>query len=353
MSALTTLCDPNGPSWPIVLSEGNTPLTLPDGTSLVINVAHAGPDTSPAQGGDHSQPRHVVSLRRDEQNKTGEEGYSAWVNPAAPRSRLFVTPPLPPYKGQTDEPDDNTLSARCKRWGVARLFLDGQGAQVTLRHLWTLEDALYVLWPAQEGFVFHICNGSPTQRRELVQGLYECGLAVPHPEAEDRADGPVLLPRSAFWQGAGPFARPPWISPLAASEPSTPQPVVPTPTFTPGNPRGSLHPTRPVKPSSDTPLYKRYCPPLKETLTFTPASASNGEHVKLCAKWHNSTRVNDGWRQQGSEEEHRAYLRKIEESPDSLGLIGAWNGEPWGYVEVYWVKASFTVLQFHNARWHH
>lgn len=105
--------------------------------------------------------------------------------------------------------------------------------------------------------------------------------------------------------------------------------------------RNIYHPQRPHKhTASDGPLYTRYILELGETLTFEVASSKDDAFVKKFTEWHNSSRVSAGWRQKGSEADQRRYLQDVEESDATIGLVGKWNGQPWGYVEVYWAKES-------------
>ena len=45
-------------------------------------------------------------------------------------------------------------------------------------------------------------------------------------------------------------------------------------------------------------------------------------------------------------EAHKKYLEEQEASSDSLALIGEWDGEPFGYMEVYYAKESALRTYF-------
>lgn len=44
-------------------------------------------------------------------------------------------------------------------------------------------------------------------------------------------------------------------------------------------------------------------------------------------------------------------MQKNERNPYTIGLIGEWDGEPWGYVEIYYSKQS-NLKDFYNAGQH-
>jgi hypothetical protein len=154
------------------------------------------------------------------------------------------------------------------------------------------------------------------------------------------------------------------------------------------------HPLRPKPPQQGEIFYSRYIPSLGETLTFRCASLSDkpvpylgpdfgvsapptpgaddtaselrklGLHravagpastalspisedaadtrhltdVQLLHRWMNEPRVNNAWGEAGPLAHQAAFLRRNLASPHSFPAIGCWDGRPFGYFEIYWVK---------------
>lgn len=77
---------------------------------------------------------------------------------------------------------------------------------------------------------------------------------------------------------------------------------------------------------------------------FDPGAGIGGgedsEDMKAFHRWMNDPRVGRGWGEQGSIEQHRAYVQKIEEDPHVLACVMCWDGERMGYVELTWIKVS-------------
>ncbi|GAB7527637.1 hypothetical protein PS3A_00410 [Pseudomonas sp. 3A(2025)] len=104
------------------------------------------------------------------------------------------------------------------------------------------------------------------------------------------------------------------------------------------------HPLRPVAPSGV--LYSRYIPWLGQTLTFQQADPEHD--LPAFNRWMNSPRVAQFWEEEGSLEQHRAYLQKQLADPHTLPLIGRFDGQPFGYFEVYWAKED-RISPFYEA----
>lgn len=302
---------------PVDVAEGEYALRVTNDTQLTIHVAHAGQE----QG----RTRHTVTVRTEQ----GEPRFSA---------SLDVLAPCAPYTHPSQEPDDNSVAARMRRAAYVRMDAD------TLLHAWYLIYVVVTLWPDQEAFVLARTSTTP------IPALLACGLAVPHPDhihARDWASaGDVIVSRAAFWQGAGPLGPAVWVPSLAAS---SPYPFLPA---TYGHAAQGLitsvqHPLRPLKlgawdatHAAAEPVYRRYIPALQQTLTFRLARSQSEADVDLLHRWHATERVCTGWRQDLPRAEHQAYLAAQEASSDSVALIGEWDGEPFGYVEIYYAKES-------------
>lgn len=277
---------------------------------------------------------------------------------------MYCQPPKPRYQHANEEPDDNTPAYRSTRFANARLDVGKartEQADDVLASLWVQLYALNTLFPNEEAFNVTTTTATTTtsaakRASELASSaaalLLRSGLAVSHPaharsssssstaSATQMAANTVLATRSAFWQSSYPFSRPPWVLPnVVSSDPLAFAHAFPTSyTFS----SNVSHPVRPPKysPDASMPLYRRFSIELNQTLTYEVTSSHNDETVDLVTRWHNSERVANGWRQRGDRDKQRRYLESVENSPSNMGLVGKWDGAPWGYVEIYYAKES-------------
>ncbi|KAJ5477475.1 Acyltransferase sidL [Penicillium diatomitis] len=161
----------------------------------------------------------------------------------------------------------------------------------------------------------------------------------------------------------------------SASHLPTYYPPAPTQyTFT----RGVRHPVRPKPPHQGEVFYVRHVPSVDQYLSFrvpflpmsktsttgskdtaapssrpsTPtATVSSGVtsiEQHLCSKapsdldmlhrWMNDPRVEAMWKEGGAREVQEQFLLKNLTSRHSFPVIGCWDGRPFGYFEIYWVK---------------
>ncbi len=96
---------------------------------------------------------------------------------------------------------------------------------------------------------------------------------------------------------------------------------------------GARHPRR--APNQDGTVYMRDIPAFGR---FTLRTASLEDDLDRLHSWMNEPRVHAFWGQAGSHEAHRAYLERVRAAPHIHPLIGALDGEPFGYFEGYWAK---------------
>lgn len=133
---------------------------------------------------------------------------------------------------------------------------------------------------------------------------------------------------------------------------------------------GVRHPLRPKPPRMGEVFYTRYVPSVGQYLSFRVASSSpspvpyfgpicpNTEKrtpeqqnlttlsdTALLQTWHANPRVREFWGDYGV-----GQLETALRSRHSFPVIGLWNGVPFGYFEVYWVKED--VLGRHVAGSH-
>lgn len=144
------------------------------------------------------------------------------------------------------------------------------------------------------------------------------------------------------------------------------------PQFTVSN--GVRHPIRPKPPQQGETFYTRYIPSVGQYLSFRVASQSDVPHThkgptstpallrnvqasvsdsilptinsislgqtdtELLHKWMNDPRVSHSWGVQGPSSVQEEFLRSALRSRHSFPVIGCWDGKPFGYFEIYWVK---------------
>ncbi|KAL6852565.1 hypothetical protein ACO1O0_007111 [Amphichorda felina] len=114
------------------------------------------------------------------------------------------------------------------------------------------------------------------------------------------------------------------------------------------------HPLRPKPPRMGETFYSRFIPSVGQFLSFRVASSSPHpvphlgptgprppENAHLCTlsdtallqMWLNNPRVKQFW----GDYKH-SFLHKALDSTHSFPAIGLWDGVPFGYFEIYWVK---------------
>jgi hypothetical protein len=137
---------------------------------------------------------------------------------------------------------------------------------------------------------------------------------------------------------------------------------------------GIIHPLRPKPPRPGETFYTRYVPSVGQYLSFRAANSSAAPHVhngpvsspplsahlkerhsdsivstmqslnihacdcELLHKWMNEPRINEFWGCAGEVKVQEAFLQNALKSKHSFPVIGCWDGKPFGYFEIYWVK---------------
>ncbi|EEA21651.1 hypothetical protein TMatcc_008928 [Talaromyces marneffei ATCC 18224] len=128
---------------------------------------------------------------------------------------------------------------------------------------------------------------------------------------------------------------------------------------------GVRHPLRQRAPHQGETFYVRYVPSVGQYLSFrvpvlniaktsgphhahTPStsslvvppipSPSGLSDLDLLHKWMNVPRVNAAWGEAGSKSKIEGFLKQGLNSRHSFPVFGCWNGRPFGYFEIYWVK---------------
>jgi len=152
-------------------------------------------------------------------------------------------------------------------------------------------------------------------RTDLCTPLRNLGIAVP------TQDGPasVLSRRGMLRQ------MPEWFMPQPHVHPF---PLIYTMTD------GKRHPLRPGTASGE--VYRRYDPQLATTIAFKTAEPD--ADLDIFHAWHNNPRVSAFWELAGSKDMHREYLQKVTNDAHVHPVFGCFDGEPFGYFEIYWAK---------------
>ncbi|QIW99416.1 hypothetical protein AMS68_004934 [Peltaster fructicola] len=231
---------------------------------------------------------------------------------------------------------------------------------VSRRSFWQLDARIYLFTMAPTASPFPII--SPSNSR---------------PSSPSRTPPLAMTPRNAEdmqWRSAtppGPFSS---TSRLPTFYPPAPLQY----TFT-GNIR---HPIRPKPSRQGEVVYTRFVPSLEQYISFRVATLSqrpvlhrgptgasfaetqlapgtreslraafsdtsvptvsadtlNMTDLQLLHKWMNDPRVSASWGEQGDISHQEAFLKHGLESRHSIPVIGCFDGKPFGYFEVYWVK---------------
>jgi len=71
--------------------------------------------------------------------------------------------------------------------------------------------------------------------------------------------------------------------------------------------------------------------------------------VQLLHKWMNNPRVAKFWGCSGPQSTQEAFLSGNLSSKHSFPVIGLWDGKPFGYFEVYWVKEDILGKHLGDA----
>ncbi|OJJ47763.1 hypothetical protein ASPZODRAFT_1773713 [Penicilliopsis zonata CBS 506.65] len=125
---------------------------------------------------------------------------------------------------------------------------------------------------------------------------------------------------------------------------------------------GIRHPLRPKPPHQGEVFYTRYIPSVNQYLSFRvpylpkhgrnsasassnlntssspPPSSSASSDLEILHRWMNDPRVSAAWGVQGPLQTQETFLRDNLSSKHSFPVFGCWDGKPFGYFEIYWVK---------------
>ncbi|GAB1261190.1 GNAT family N-acetyltransferase [Aurantivibrio plasticivorans] len=93
-------------------------------------------------------------------------------------------------------------------------------------------------------------------------------------------------------------------------------------------------PQRPKQPTGE--FYRRHIPTLHKTLSFRTIHPE--QDLDLFHNWMNQRRVAKMWELDKPKEELHQYLVERQQDSHIFSVIGEFDGEPFGYFEIYWTK---------------
>ncbi|KIV91022.1 hypothetical protein PV10_05612 [Exophiala mesophila] len=294
-----------------------------------------------------SEESHILTLQLSQSQLAGS------TLPSEPlhNDTLYFSNLVTESNNPSPQSDDNSPWARFHQSQVS--YVSWDAAKVaTVGQLWNLIHAIVTMYPSLEGFRLALKGpGSEV----LSTTLQATGIAIPRPrpsraehKGRDDTSAHVYVSRSAFWQGAAsPFgSRPAWVadpglfSHLASPLESFPAfPLEHTVTFSlEGRPVHAQHPVRSPKPTRGATIYSRYMPHLDEFFSMVHLDYKDDTHLQLFHTWQNDPRVSQGWNETGTLEQHREYLRKIDQDPHQMAVLARFDDVFFAYFEIYWAK---------------
>jgi hypothetical protein len=249
---------------------------------------------------------------------------------------------------------DNTAWARAQRSPSCLLSWKGNSVP-TVGQVWLFLYATFTVHEEIETFRLQL-QGQNAEA--LAQSIRLSMVAIDHPQpvsnaAEWQSTNELLVLRNAFWQGcASPLgSQPIWLPNW------NPAKAVPHLDFTMTSTETShrRHPRRHPKPTPGSVVYSRYIPFLDEHFSLVALDYQNPEHLNLFHTWQNDPRVAKGWKETGTLDQHRDYLRRQHEEPHTLTVLGRFNDTPFSYYEIFWAKednigAHYASQDFDRGR---
>ncbi|KAG9833857.1 hypothetical protein KCU68_g11938, partial [Aureobasidium melanogenum] len=235
---------------------------------------------------------------------------------------------------------------------------------VSRRHFWQLDPRIY-LFTSNPQVNSALVSHTHVDSRPDSPAL---GVSSSRPDSIVDNAGPVIPTggNHGLWAPPGQFK--------SSSHMPTYYPPAPTQYIFTDNVR---HPIRPKPPRQGETFYTRYIPSLGEYLSFRVASLSKRpvQHIgpvsdpapgtsplrasasasdsqvptigtmdhemsdtEILHKWMNDERVAYSWGEQGPLSHQEEFLKAGLTNKHSIPVIGCFDGKPFGYFEIYWVK---------------
>ncbi|KAJ5591728.1 uncharacterized protein N7459_002097 [Penicillium hispanicum] len=252
--------------------------------------------------------------------------------------QLYFSELQPARQEQMVSSSDNTAWARAHYSPRCLCTWEGIYAP-TVGQIWLFLYAIFTVKEETETFLLQL-QGHDAEA--LAHSLRLSMVAIDHPLPSSRSvdfaptSNELLVMRSAFWQGcASPFGIQPIWLPTWNSGAAVPHLDY---TMTSTDAMHRRHPRRTPKPTPGSIVYSRYIPFLDEHFSLVALDYQSPEHLNLFHSWQNDPRVAKGWKETGTLEEHRDYLRQQHEDPHTLTVLGRFNDTPFSYYEIFWAK---------------
>jgi hypothetical protein len=252
--------------------------------------------------------------------------------------QLYFTVPIPVNSESAPPTSNNTAWARAQRSPSSIARWENQTAP-TVGQIWLY---LYTIFTVQEDIETFRLQLQGPHADAVAHALRLSMVAIDHPRPISTSTtfkptpNEVLILRGAFWQGcASPLgSQPIWLPSWnpAAAVPHLDWIMTSTETM------HRRHPRRNPKPTPGSVVYSRYIPFLDELFSLVALDYRNPDHLNLFHTWQNDPRVAQGWKETGTLDEHREYLRRQDEDPHTLTVLGHFNDTPFSYYEVFWAK---------------
>ncbi|KAG6141425.1 hypothetical protein E4U28_003070 [Claviceps purpurea] len=87
-----------------------------------------------------------------------------------------------------------------------------------------------------------------------------------------------------------------------------------------------------------------WIPHLRETFSMVALDYKNDEHLRLFHEWQNDPRFSQGWERTGTLDQHREYLRNVEQDAHQVAILAKWDDEFFAY----WAKKD-RLGAYYNA----
>lgn len=278
----------------------------------------------------------LFQLRKGESD-TGLPSSATRVEVQLHRDSVYFSDVQPELSDAAPPLSDNSAWARCQRAPRRSISWDGWEPP-SLGQIWLIVYAIFTIKEDLEMFRFKLLGNNHAAVRESLTGsMLAIDFPAPSTTALRTAVRPdeVVVLRSAFWQGCGsPFGT------CSAWTPTNNNDIVPhlMHTVTVTDRVHRRHPRRAPKPKPGSVVYSRYIPFLDEHFSLIALDYRNEEHVQLFHEWQNDPRVAKGWNETGTWEQHREYLRKQDEDPHTLTVLGRFDETCFSYFEIFWAK---------------
>lgn len=274
---------------------------------------------------------------------------------------IFFSEPAHLKSSELPADSDNSPWARARRSPCSNVSWESSEAP-SVAHAWLLLYILFTVRPDTESLRLELVG---TKAAIIGAQLRDVVLAIHHPlptprQEQNKSASPdrcvVVALRSTFWQGAGsPFgSRPAWCpaaSPASLFDAANPKAAYPlTPVehtlsilsahdpYDPARTLQAFHPIRPAKPAPGAVVYSRWIPHLRETFSMVALDYKNDDNLRLFHEWQNDPRVSQGWERTGTLEQHREYLRNVEQDAHQVAILAKWDDDFFAYFELYWAK---------------